>query len=628
MKPGDSQSLYRDEGRKLVETLGDPIVTGGFRHLSFENAENLLAVVTTDGSTSSLQVRDADDEGAGAAFAEVQSIPGVVTGCSWNHVGDIWYLGTNIANYVIGSDRSVRSMGMDADLGTGWFPLPAILVGAPLTTVWDAVGGTENDYVLYFMTEYDSSEDLESQVVTVKVAVMSAKQGATLDWSGVTRLNPNADKVRIYRHYLGRGDIGDPPQTESLLAYERFIGAVPGETVYAGLVAEADWTDGSYRDEETVTKSDPSGVKYPLTRLSNDVGAGIFDLLRQTRPFTVGAIHDNSLVANDATTSKNLYRWSTRKRFEYQSDPYFDYFANEHSDTLVGLVSLKRNLIFLLEDSVFALTDLFFVGTVRGRLERITNIDGCTGPEAYTEVQAENQEYVAWFSPQGLRGTPGTGWVDLCKDFSNEAAGVKESKIDQAVLINNERLHRLELWVDTTAGFRRFDFLYHPTHLKETGLKLLGSHEVPEYSSSDPCLHATRGRLNGRSTVWTASSTSIYREGVGFSSGEMSLLTGHITGESPLDDVGVERVGLTHAGVEGGTLGVNLIGKEIKEAEERGYSNPEYFPPEMVRASETSDRVMRMRAQYARLRFFTPDEEDHRWGPAWVEETAKAGARV
>lgn len=629
MKPNDPDSLYRDEGRKLIETLEDPIVTGGFRNISFENDEDLLAVVTTNGSTSSLKVRNARDEGGGTTFTEIQSISGVVTGCSWEHWGDIWILGTNIENYAISGDRSVRVLGMDANIGEGWLPPVIVAVGAPATTVWDATGsGGEFDYILYFFTEYDSSEDIESQVVFASVAVVSLSYQVDLDWSGNTRLNANTDKVRIYRHYLGRATASDPgPQQESLLAYERFVGNDIREIPNAGFLAEVDWSDGSYVDNETVTKSDPD-IKYPITRLSNDVRAGIYDYLRQTRPFDVGVIHDNVLVANDAGSSKNIYRWSPRKNFEYQPDPYFDYYANEHSDKLIGMISHQRGIVFLLEDSVHILTDLFFVGTFRGRRERISNIDGCVGVSAYTEVQSERQEYVAWVSRQGLRGTDGAGWYDLCGDFSNSAAGLVDSKLDQAVLINNERLHRLELWADTSSGFKRFDFLYHPSHLKGGSLKLIGPHEVPEYTSADPCLHATRGKFGGRSTVWTASAKSVYREGYRYAAGTMSVWTGHLTGESPLNDVGVERVGLTHAGIEGGTIRRYLVGKEQKERGERGHSKPELFTDDQVREDETSHEVMRINAQYARLGFETEDVEEHRWGPAWVQVRPKSKAAV
>jgi hypothetical protein len=291
------------------------------------------------------------------------------------------------------------------------------------------------------------------------------------------------------------------------------------------------------------------------------------------------------------------------------------YFATPYSDDVVGLGQVNERLIALTESGVHRVNYLPVEGNIeqlRGQVtEEITGLHGCVGRRAYTTTETEAGEFLVWLAREGIRATNGVGWVDFCPDWSVDGAGLSPTTLSTAVLINNPRDHRLELYVGST----RWDFYYHPSHLKNGRLKALGPNTVQDANGAAiTVVDATVGRLSGKDQVWIASASTVYTEAQNFDSQTMEFETGHISA-GPLHQLACNGVALTHTDTPTATAIPTTTTKEIDLTE------TEYVQESLsLQYNQTDKAMMRdcLGDPWLRVKMRSTDTLDMSWGPMWV----------
>lgn len=589
LKPGDNVQVHNDVGTEAFGSTVNDVVAGPF-YLSFEGTADKLLCVTTDGANSYLETATV---GATGTWASIQTITGVVTAATVVHRGDQYFVGTDQGNYVV-QDNVARTMGMVS-------PSTPITSGSfSLADNSGSSNAAQDDVFTYFMTEYDSVNDIESSARYLRAEdIGTAGNDIQVSWTFITPLNSNADKLRIYRNYEGN----NIPLTIS----QSYFGASP-QAITAGLVAEVDIDGGAGSYDDTLEYILNPAVPYPIIATDAIYGGSLFQFLVQPREFTLGCVFNDCLVVNDPNTSKQVIRYSPPGYPEYQPDPYFMYFATERSDEVVGLRVVNDRLVVLTTGAVHRVNYLPLAGDLVGQQGRvqeiITSVAGCVGRHAHAKVQTEGGELVVWLSGRGLEWSNGVGWSDACPDFVGSLVTG-----NSPVLVNNEALYRLELYDGTT----RWDFYYHPDHLKGGKLKMMGPSTVPVSVSKGACADSDY--------VWIGGASAVYTVNVGTSAEDSVLLTGHIRGGDPFADLVCDGLALTHSGTSGTTFTARVYGKLDGQAEVD--TGPVTIPnPEL---DETGRAALAMRGRYLRAELTVGGDTAWAGGPLWLEVTQEEG---
>lgn len=613
LRPNDLVQVHRDRGRALFNAV--PLVSTGFlRFLSFEAGGNSLLAGVNDGLNGRLFTAPA---GLSGAFTLLYNFGvGLIEALTAVHRGDEYFVGTSLGNRVVSAAGTSRVLG---------------LVGTPLATIYLLSGfasalavWTAGDVVAYWWVEYDSVHDVESKIKWHIGGVSLTTDGdywrVETPWSGVgiaqgyVREASNPDKVRLYRHYCGNVTSNN---IANELAYAIRTGASPAT---GGLVVEMDWDDAAYPsryDDIASSRFDPAS-QYPLLTVEANGGFLFYERNRQPERFDVGAVFNDSLVVNAPGTSKQIIRWSPPGFPEYQPVPYFMYFATEKSDEIVGLRVVNDRLIVLLTGGIFRVNYLPFEGDLeiaRGRVQDRICEQGAVGREASTTVETESGEVVVWLSRQGLRATDGVRWVDACPDFSVEGAGLNPSTLSQSVLLRNPREHRLELY---TAEGQRWDFNYHPSHVKRGGFKMMGP------TLMEPVRSGAAGWSGGDDVVWTLDTArNVYTEGQGEFSGSPTLSTGFIQSGHPFNRVDLEQVGLTHDSSDS-TISVSIAAKDIG-----GVVNVTTVTIQDNAKRESGAEFVAASGNYVQLSLTASggSQGGEAWGPLWVRMSEQQGGR-
>ena len=599
-KRGDLRQIHNDWGRTNIQTFSGETVVGLW-YLAYESADDKLLAVTTDGTTNSYLKTGDPDSGS---FSSIQTITGVVTAAGVAHRGNEYFVGTDQGNYVI-NENSSRAMGMNdnpaTDVDTSWF------------TATEAGSGNSgyqaNDRLIYFATEYDSTNDIESALMLFDtgsgegewlngyVKIVTDDRNVTLDWSSWSKVNSNADYLRIYKAFLGNypDDYDALRAADRLREWERLKNYPAG----ASLIAEVLFSAGTYTD--TGSGYYGGGTPFPLIQLDAVFGGPIFQTLGYPGNFTLAAVFNDSLVTNAPSTSKQIIRYSPPGQPEYQPTPYFMYFATEQSDEIVGMHVINNRLVVLLKGGTWRVNYLPFEGNVaanQGRVqEPISRKVGCVGREAHTTVETEQGEFVCWVSQRGLEMSNGLGWTDACPDWSSaEVSGT----LSQVVLENNPVASRLELYDGTT----RWDFYYDPTLLKNGRFRLTGPHTHPV---------SVRFADANQTNMFTASTTKVYKEQVNQNSTDTILETGYIQGQSRFSDMTCDGVAMTHDAMASTTATARVYGKLQGEVE--GGGTPSAIPTAFMALDETSDVRVAEMGTYLRLHMTLSGSDDWSVGP-------------
>ncbi len=602
LKPGDPVQVHRNRKRSsIVSNLESTTTLIDMHFTAFESNPDWILATFNKGGSTRLSVHDLITGATGTGASTIVDVDGNDTGNAVNseavHRGDQYFVGTDKGNVVLDGNATgidVRHQGMftkvpaDREISINILSNSITPGGQPSAdTNWSA-----NDVVLYWWTEYDSVNDIESSPFRFFIRIVEFTASTIYipvpwqKWISVmqseTVLNSNADKARLYRSFVGNeGSTGTAVKKINKIREELLVDRWPIE---GGLLAEIDWAaaagnpanpatplvfeDGDADNGASLANvvdgtSDPGvfppAVSYPTVIVEGTGDIAIFDGLKEPRSWNIGTMFNDSLVVNDPSSSKQTIRWSPPGAPEYQPDPYFMFFASTRSDEIVGLHTANGVLIVLTNGGVFRVNYLPFdrqIAQESGRVqERITDQHGCVGPEASTTVESEQGEFVAWLSRTGLKITNGSGWRDACPDWSVESSGFNASDIATAVLRNNAREYRLELYLSSEDKSERWDFYYHATHRSSTGeYKCTGPHTLGrEVKGAALC------RVAGEDRIYTADEIDIIGEGTTPDSLKITVETGEIHSKhlfdaaSPLSDIRQDGVGLVHTAVsEGG----------------------------------------------------------------------------
>ena len=616
LKKNDTKQLHNDLAPTLLAT--QTVVAGPF-YLSFEGTDDKLMIVT------STDILTADP--AVGTFASIQTFVGTATKAGVIHRGNEWFVGTDAENYVI-TDNVARLMGMD-DAGwpfaanTGAGVLNLLSVTATTSAVQKPAFDTPSsnyDHVAYWATEYDSTNDVESGVVAASKAVFDnalfagdntnqiAWDNGTITYQ--TKKNATADKLRIYRTYTGRSTTLDTGN-EWL---KRLNIESKGQDFIGGRIAEVDWTDLAYIDSAANYPSKfDSPIPYPSIYTDPITGGSIFRHLVKPADWDLGVLFQDSLVVNDPGTSKQILRYSPPGQPEYQPTPYFMYFANESSDEIVGLHVVGGKLLVLTTGGVHKVNWLPLGGRVvqgQGRAQEVlTERVGCVGRSASVKIETEAGEFLVWLSRRGLEWTNGSGWADACPDFSSASIS---GTIANVVLAADPDNFRVRLYDGTTV----WDFYYHPSHLKNNRLKLMGPSAYPITVQG-----ATTGPLSDKDGIWTASSAAVYREGPGNNATDTVLTTGQLKA-GPFDDVAIDGVGVDHTANSATTYKVKGTSKLMGSSEvpdaQRTIEGEEYA--EISRLA-VEDQV----GQWNKQELTIGGSEAWGAGPLWLDVEVRGG---
>lgn len=599
LKPGDTEQLHNDVGSQTFDTVSGTVVAGPF-YLSFEGSADKLLVVTTSGGTSYLETATV---GTSGSFASIQTISGTVTAAWVVHRGDEYFVGTDRGNYVV-KDNASRAMGMEAPASPNTSTGNAITVAA--TTGSNLSAG---DCLVYWATEYDSVNDIESGPIWIDAVTIQTSGNEVLqhrlDNSSYSALNSTTDKVRIYRHYTGNAWSSGAfdstlPAFQDTLRYKGQKTALIG-----GLLTEQDWGTGDYT--YSVTDKFNQSPTYPLV-LTDNQGTAIYEYLDQPDSFTLGCVYNDSLVVNAPGTSKQVIKYSPPGAPEYQPVPYFMYFATERSDEIVGLSVVNNRLLVLLTGSAHRVNYLPTEGNVaaqQGRVQETIGNVGCVGRQAWAKVETSHGELLVWLSNRGLEWSNGLGWADACPDFT---ADILEGTLANAVLVNNRKLYRLELY----SGTERYDFYYHPSLLKGERLRLLGPSTVSVTAN---------GAVGWDDYVWLGYSGGVLTGNVGNSSADTVVSLGHIRGPNPYLDLACDALGVTHNDAAGTTYTARVYGKI--QGSTRADSGPHTIPnPEL---DESGRAELSMRGNYLEPELTVAGGTAWSMGPLWLDLKVEDG---
>jgi len=611
LKPNDLVQVHRDKGNTTLLSLSD---VKDIRYINWENSSPEVLVLTDDLSNGELNTYDAATGTSGAT----ETFTGQVTSMGVVHRGNEYFIGTSEKNLVLsesGGSPAFRTMGMMAGdentMANRSYDFSTVAVSP--ASEW-----SDYDHVMYWWTEYDSTNDIESgPVMTNSFEFRTGKGGdnpkidspITL---GLAKKNTNADKWRIYRAYMGNKGSNDGVANASVAAqtswktWDEFLGVIAGR---GGLVAEIDYDVSTLTYTDTLPgKLDPS-IPWPQIFVNSGSVTYLYEKLVKPKRFDVGVLWNDSLVVNDLETSDQVLRFSPPGLPEYQPTPYLIYFATENSDEIVGLAQVNGRLVVLMTGSVWRVNYLpfeGFVASIVGKVqEQIVGGEGCINKKAYRVVEGEQGDLVVWVSPLGLRASTGQGWVDICPDWDVESAGIQD--LSSVVLHDNRALYRLELY----DGNQRHDFYYHPSLLKNGKFRYMGPTTM-----NNSILAGTGGELSGSAASWIAADSIVMRQNLVGSANPASVTTGLLTPENPMREINIESVALTHTAQSNATGKVTITTKFAGEPESSATVSLDMSEHETTDDDTVGGGIS---GNWARLKVEIGGTGDVSFGPLWVK---------
>lgn len=202
---------------------------------------------------------------------------------------------------------------------------------------------------------------------------------------------------------------------------------------------------------------------------------------------TTGDIFEDSLVLNDVSDKTKIwYSWQD----EPHKFPLFNYirFETKEADEVTLIRSMGQHIVVCLRDSAWRVDFLprpadseFDIGRVKTQIEDAL---GCVGPQAGALFNAGNGIQLAYISRYGLVFTDGYTWDIVTDDLDwNETVNI--TKLPQAILINNPKMYRLEMYYashGSNVNDKALYFHYHPFHNKSDNsfrAKVSGPIDIP-----------------------------------------------------------------------------------------------------------------------------------------------------
>lgn len=577
-----------------------------------------------------------------------------ITAAKVRHWGDRYYLLSDqgIAEIIPPTGATgiptLRKLGMPAPEATGPLYIGGavsnVLTGNSTSFAFSGSAGGDlvtNDIITVYITEYDSTTALESPILWKigtlltesgdAYAVQAGAAGKAIDITLPDNLySDNADKLRVYLKFWGNG-----ADTEFGWTNFNDINAYRGAVVGANLLLD---TDGNSEHDPgaSVQFADfqKDIVVSPLPVIPVDDARLIFPGQRMPNTATAGVFWNDSLVANDTGYSerliitdpaassnlgrvedarKTIIRYSPAGNPGDQPTPFVLPFASDREDQIKGLEVVNDRLMVLCDQAVHTVRYLPYnnlLSAQQGRVNDVltTNV-GLASPNAVVKVETNRGEMCVWLSRRGLEWSDGLGWDDACPDFS-VPDGVDPSDAAMVVLPNEYR-------VDLYLGLNLYSFYYHPSHLKNGRLKMLGPTVLNAQIFGACEYRGTVYRFDGVDLEWT---------GVAEPGGEGEVYTGQIhagnvaEGGSPFKDIRIKDFGVTHGVADSVSLQVNaaVTGYALENGPETFLDNPDL--------EETGSAGVSARGNYLRL-LLRADRTDADWavGPLWLNGSEESG---
>ncbi len=490
---------------------------------------------------------------------------------------------------------------------------------------WPSGSGDQNlegrtDYWhVYYITEYDKEHDLESQPIAIlpviyqtyannvidtpnqglsdtetrlNVEIASKREDMTdeinvaisyitANFSSYAKMNERTTHIRIYRQYIGTSTSG-PKYSHDRNKFRQTIAALWGDEAQIiknrGASNERIWLTSPSRGfvqgslMETVDLSSAQSVQLaPLDYSAGGPGPateyyGLTDILHSPpKPFTCGAVFEDKLVLN-IVGEPTVLQYSVAGQPEYFPSVNILPLLSDGEDRILQIHNLDNFLLITTPGAIHRLDYLpGFSDPNRAPLS-IISTDGCVGNRASTVVTLPQGTALIWLSESQLNLSTGKGSVNVCEDWSVDAAGLDVGRLSDAVLVNNTRVGRLELYVAATgeqAPQARYDFYYSRLHMKGTGFKMLGP--TPVAPAVDHALVAASA--DRASPVWLGTSDGMwYNSNVGISTVPVDLqLARMFVPGSPLHRVTPMLAALQHSALLPGDekLTMTFEGKTI-----------------------------------------------------------------
>ena len=492
------------------------------------------------------------------------------------------------------------------------------------------------DYISMYVTEVSSDTGAES------APMYYYEVGGSSYWTSdgayptvrfpAAFINADSDKFRIYLKYWGQtslvgGFTDEFPEKEFIKRYE----ATP---VGASLMAADNQYEFAAGDSITFDRIQKTEVTNALPVLGVDGARAIYAAFRHPNTATVCAFWNDALVMNDAGFNNGTWVPGTPNLNGFKTDPhgfridegsptlirysppgqpwnnpvpYFMNFASEREDKIRGLKVVNDRLVVLCEHAVHTLRYLPFnnlLAAQQGRVKDVvTTTVGLASQKAVAKVDTPSGERCVWLSNRGLEWTDGTGWDDACPDFR-----VPDGQdLSSAVLVAIPREYRVDLYL----GTKLYSFYYHPTHLKEGRLKMLGPTELGKVIYGACEYNGTVYRWDGIDIEWTGADTT---------PGDGYVYTGFIYGDNPYKDLVIEDFGITHTPVTD-SIEIRCDGGVVGLAPQIGTT----ASITNLDLEETGSAGLAQRGNYVRFRVAVSSADDWSVGPLWVQGDEESG---
>jgi hypothetical protein len=644
-------------------------VIGPF-YLSFENTHDWLLIVCTTASIDGAVAYVARADGSTAWSSLAILADNVVnqttlTGADIAHWGDRYYLATDqgcleIAAPTGTGQPTATKLGMLA-------PEPRLdFIGESSDVVTDTGAWTtgidatncdiaEDDVFFVLLTEYDSETGQESAPV-----LMTGSSGG--GWYTPEGIFPYAQAsdpgeypvITFPTDFYGDGD--------TWRAYFVYLGNANTTVSYNEInnITRAVWQEGAPPVGASILNKDgqtefaagttvsfnnllKSQVSNPLPVLAIDNARLIYNAFRHPSTSKVCAIWNDSLVLGDSGFRRSdssdfdeysnivgdivasgnfgvrgsdplptVMRYSPPGEPWNQPVPYFMNFASERQDDIRAYQVVNDRLLVLCDRAVHTVRYLPFnnlLASQQGRVkDTVTTNVGLVNQRAVAKVETPRGEMCVWLSRRGLEWSDGTGWDDACPDFSVPDF-VTQRDLDEAVLVAVPNEYRLDLYLNVGL----YSFYYHPSHIKNGHLKMLGPTVVGKriYGA---CEHnGVVYRFDGSNMEWTNTDRTDI---------SASAYTGFVYGDNPFKDLTIEDLAVTHTSVDG-TISMQCNGSTTGRAETNGnlvkIDNPEL--------EETGSAGISYRGNYVRFRLSVDAVGDWSVGPIWIQGDEESGGR-
>jgi hypothetical protein len=637
--PGSKQ-LHSDVTWADTESQPQSAVLAGPFHLSFENTHDWLMLVYStvlyfaraDGTTAwtssdtDIGLSDRVSSNGNASLA---------------HWGDAYYLTTDHGIVEImaptgSGPPQPRRLGLRAPELSGMIQM----VGTPATGAVTGLAGTvkESDLVTddtytYYITEYSTSSGFESQPIYYGYYNYALTIGEVDSQYEIhTILFPNAffndeaDKFRLYFKYFdGPGSVSRA--TQELVPTTTYDAAVVGTTLVAKIDGTTEFDLAETYQNNIITKA---AAQNGLPIIAADNARLIYSAYRHPNHARACAVWNDSLIMGDAGFAyggggdldnrrageiPTIIRYSPPGDPSNQPIPYFMNFASERQDDIRGLIAVNDRLVVLCDNAVHSVRYLPFnnlLANQQGRVKDVvTTSVGCPSPNGFAKVETGSGEFVVWASHRGLEWSDGSGWADACPDFVMPQGEKQDTTqfYESAVLHNNAELYRLELYV----GRFLYTFYYHPDHMKNGKLKMLGPELLDGYVT---------GACSYRDKAWRLENAVMKVSVAGGSPNDAFVATGHISGDSPYQDIEITDLGLTHGAVDGS---IKLRADGAVRGQSLAVGVATGLPSPFL--DETGSTGVGQRGNYIQVRMDIEDAvEPWAVGPMWIKGDEQVGS--